>query len=114
MRAFFDRIISGTSGDPNEILSLRYAAGGLRAGHSVLTFLRARFDGVVYVPGVRISGRLTSFAILPDGVLRVSGPAAARGTLRVRSGRLSGELGGRRVRGTLGPDLFDLSLGLAQ
>jgi hypothetical protein len=113
LRGFFDQILSGAAGNPDDILSFRYEAGGLRAGRSVMTFLRARFDGLVYVPGVRISGRLTSLAILPDGVLRVSGPAAARGTLRVRSGKVSGELGGRRVRGGLGPDLFDLSLGFA-
>ena len=38
--------------------------------------------------------------------------AAARGTLRVRNGRVSGELGGRRVRGPLGPDLLDLTFEL--
>jgi hypothetical protein len=57
---------------------------------------------------VRLSGRLRSVSIFPDGVLRVRGRAAARGTLRVRSGVMSGRLGGRRVHGALGPDVFDL------
>ncbi|HEX5619605.1 MAG TPA: alpha/beta fold hydrolase [Solirubrobacteraceae bacterium] len=114
LRAFFDGLLAAGASDLDAFLSFRYAAGGLRAGRSVFTFSNARFSRLVYVPGVTISGRLRSLAILPDGALRVSGPAAARGTLRVRNGRASGVLGGRRVRGTLGPDLFDLAFGLLE
>ena len=87
---------------------LRFAAGGLRSGSYAFTPDRAALRRLEYVPGVRLSGRLRSVSIFPDGVLRVRGRAAARGTLRVRSGVMSGRLGGRRVHGALGPDVFDL------
>jgi hypothetical protein len=86
----------------------RYAAGGLRAGSYVFARDRAVLRSLVYVPGVTVSGRLRSVTIFPDGVLRVRGRAAARGRLRVHDGVMTGRLGGRRVRGRLGPDLFDL------
>jgi hypothetical protein len=55
-----------------------------------------------------VSGRLTSVLIFPNGVLHVRCRTAARGTLRVRDGVMFGQLGKHRVRGSLGPDLFDL------
>jgi hypothetical protein len=64
--------------------------------------------GVAYVPGVRVTGRLRTIGYSPDGVLHISGSAAARGLLRVRNGVVTGRLGGRHVAGRLGPDLFDL------
>jgi pimeloyl-ACP methyl ester carboxylesterase len=80
-------------------LDLFYAErGGLRGG-------RFNFDddgdtvlrGLVYVPGVKVSGRLDSFSY--QGTLRVSGSKAARGTLRIgRKGVVTGTLDGRAVK----------------
>jgi hypothetical protein len=66
--------------------------GGLRGGRYRLTRAGLELRGVVYVPGVRVSGRVGT-----RGVLRVRARGAS-GTLRVRSdGSLVGKLGGRRV-----------------
>ena len=77
--------------------------GGLRAGHyridgdNTLTL-----DGVAFVPGVTVSGRLEHFGERRQrGRLRVGGRAAARGVLRLRGGRVRGRLGGRPVRAGL-------------
>jgi pimeloyl-ACP methyl ester carboxylesterase len=109
LHLFFERLLTQPATDD----SFRYAAGGLRAGSSVFTLNRARLRRLIYVPGVRVSGRLRSVSIFPDGVLRVAGRAAAHGTLRIHSGVMVGRLAGRHVRGKLGPDLFDLALQLA-
>jgi len=72
--------------------------GGLRGG-SYSYGRGLALDGVVVVPGVRISG-----AERRDGTLalRVRGRAAARGAVRVtRRARLTGRLGGRRVAARL-------------
>jgi hypothetical protein len=114
LRSYFDLFSDRLLADSPRPGSLRFAEGGLRSGRYVLTPDRGRLRGLVYVPGVRVSGRLSSVAILPDGVLRVRGRAAAHGTLRVREGVMSGRLGGRHVRGTLGPDLFDLAFSPSQ
>jgi pimeloyl-ACP methyl ester carboxylesterase len=78
-------------------LALFYAdRGGLRGGSFVLGDEDIVFRGLVYVPGVKVSGRLNAFTY--QGTLRVSGSKAARGTLRVgRKGAVIGELDGRRV-----------------
>ncbi len=75
-------------------------APGLRSGYVTL---RVTDDGVVfglrnygYVPGVRISGRMTVGETW-HGQLTVSGPDAARGTLTIRDGVARGSLGGVRV-----------------
>ena len=74
-------------------LSLR--SGGLRAGWAGLTSAALTFSGYSYVPGVTISGRISS----SSRILRVGGRAAAHGTLRVGPQmQLSGVLGGKRVR----------------
>jgi hypothetical protein len=112
LQTFFQTVLLQLS-DSDALSAARLRAGGLRGGLSVLTFSRAKLRNLVYVPGVRVSGRLSSVAIFPDGVLRVRGGSAAHGTLRVRNGVMSGTLGGRHVRASLGPDLFDLSVDLA-
>ena len=72
--------------------------GGLRGGRYRYG-RRLTLDGVVVVPGVRISGREDRAGTLE---LQVAGPSAARGRIRVTGrGRLSGRLGGRRVRARL-------------
>jgi pimeloyl-ACP methyl ester carboxylesterase len=78
--------------------------GGLRAG-------RYRLDGdftlhltrVVFLPGVRVSGRLRRFEERGQrGRLRLSGPATPDGVLTVRGRRVRGRLGGQRVTARLG------------
>ncbi len=77
--------------------------GGLRAGHYGIDRQNTlTLDGVAFVPGVTVSGRLENFGGRSQrGRLRVSGGAAARGVLRLRGGRVSGHLGGRTVRAGL-------------
>ena len=59
-------------------------------------------SGVAFVPGVRLSGRIRRFGERRQrGRLRVSGPGAPDGLLRVRGTRVEGPLGGRRVRARL-------------
>ncbi|HEX8744165.1 MAG TPA: alpha/beta fold hydrolase [Thermoleophilaceae bacterium] len=80
-------------------LGLFYAErGGLRGG-------RFNFDddgdtvlrGLVYVPGVKVSGRLDAFSF--QGTLRVSGSKASKGTLKIgRGGLVTGTLDGRSIR----------------
>jgi pimeloyl-ACP methyl ester carboxylesterase len=55
-------------------------------------------------PGVQISGKVTLVDIGPpstfQGTVRVTGPAAVAGTLKItKAGRISGRLGGRTVSG---------------
>jgi pimeloyl-ACP methyl ester carboxylesterase len=74
--------------------------GGLRAGWAGLANQAVSFDHYSYVPGVTVSGKLTSQAI----ELRIGGSVAAHGTLLAdpRSvgpkKTLYGVLGGQRVR----------------
>jgi pimeloyl-ACP methyl ester carboxylesterase len=74
------------------------AGGGLRGG-SYRLGRRLRLQRLVVVPGVAVSGReLRSGALR----LRVRGSAAAHGRVEIsRRGRLTGRLGGRRVRARL-------------
>jgi pimeloyl-ACP methyl ester carboxylesterase len=69
--------------------------GGLRAGWASLTGKALTFHGYSYVPGVTISGRLTS-----QGVeLHVGGTSAAHGMLRLGTDKsLKGTLGGEHVQ----------------
>ena len=69
--------------------------GGLRAGHATHDSGGFRLRGVSYVPGVVVSGLLAT-----DGAadLRITGRAAARGTVHIsQDGHVTGRLGGRRV-----------------
>lgn len=71
--------------------------GGLRGGSLTIGDTALVLKAIVYVPGVKISGRLDSFTW--QGTLRVSGSKASRGTLTIgRKGVVTGELDGRRVR----------------
>ena len=69
----------------------RARGGGLRAGHySIDRDNTLTLDGVAFVPGVTVSGRLEHFGERRQrGQLRVSGGAAARGLLRLRGGRVT-------------------------
>ena len=74
------------------------SGGGLRGGSYALG-RRLSLRGLVVVPGVRVSGRELRSGTLR---LRVGGTAAARGRVSVSArGRLTGRLGGRRVRARL-------------
>jgi hypothetical protein len=80
------------SGQASNLTSVR--VGGLRAGWGETTQRALILRGYSYVPGVSVSGRLTPV----EATLRVSGPAAAGGTLRARAHEsLSGLLGGVAV-----------------
>jgi pimeloyl-ACP methyl ester carboxylesterase len=69
--------------------------GGLRAGWGGLVHGALVLRGYSYVPGVTVSGKVSS----GGGTLRIGGSAAARGVLRVGVlGTLTGVLGGRHVR----------------
>ena len=74
--------------------------GGLRAGHYRIDGDNTlELDGVAFVPGVTLSGRLEHFGERRErGRLRVSGRAAAHGRLRLERQNARGRLGGRRVR----------------
>jgi pimeloyl-ACP methyl ester carboxylesterase len=79
--------------------------GGLRAGYyridgeGTLTL-----DGVAFVPGVLLSGRLEGFGGQRQrGRLRVWGPATPDGLLSVRRRLATGRLGGIRVSARLAP-----------
>lgn len=80
-------------------------AAGLYGGKLVPARSQPAFRLVGYslAPGVKLTGRLQIVrGLLPLGVsgsVRVSGPAAAAGTIRVTRRALSGTLGGRRVSG---------------
>jgi hypothetical protein len=87
----------GALGAPIEAGGLR---GGTLRGALFGSVLRVRVTGLVYVPGVKISGTLTvdlASAAAPSASVRVAGRAAAGGTLKFRGGRFTGRLGGRPV-----------------
>jgi pimeloyl-ACP methyl ester carboxylesterase len=70
-------------------------SGGLRAGWAQLASGGMRFHDYTYVPGVSITGTLKT----ESADLRIGGPSAARGTLRLGPHHaLVGVLGGRHVR----------------
>jgi pimeloyl-ACP methyl ester carboxylesterase len=79
-------------------LNVGPGGGGLRGG-SYRYGQRLSMNGVVVVPGVRVSGSEEDSGTL---ALRIAGDAAAGGTVRVSTGgRLSGRLGRRRVSAQL-------------
>jgi len=81
------------SGGLGGSLSLR--TGGLRAGWAGLAGETLTFDHYSYVPGVTVSGKLSSQA----SELRIGGAAAAHGTLRLGPHKqLDGVLDGERVQ----------------
>ena len=79
-------------------LELIYAGrGGLRGGAFVIGDTALVLRGLVYVPGVKVSGRVDAFTY--EGTLRVSGSKASRGTLKIgRKGLVTGTLDGRAIR----------------
>ncbi len=73
-------------------------AAGLRSGTALASATGFRLRSVQYVPGVSVSGFVPA-ARTRSTTLRVSGRAAARGTITFHpDGIVTGRLGGRRVR----------------
>jgi pimeloyl-ACP methyl ester carboxylesterase len=91
--AAFELISALTSGRfLLDLLEVR--VGGLRAGWGKLSEGGLTLHDYTYVPGVRVSGKLSS----GHGILRITGSPRVRGTLRIgRRGTLHGVLGGQRV-----------------
>jgi pimeloyl-ACP methyl ester carboxylesterase len=77
--------------------------GGLRSGHyRIDSGNTLELNGVAYVPGVTISGRIENFLARKEhGRLRIGGRAGAHGLIRIDRFRIRGRLGGRRVHGNL-------------
>lgn len=82
-------------------IGLVKAAGLRRGSYSFVDSGRLAAHGASYVPGVRVSGWIANLGrtgdLEPRGVIRVAGPAAARGTLTVAGGVTRGTLGGHKV-----------------
>jgi hypothetical protein len=91
-----DQLISAsqTAGPEQAVLRV----GGLRAGYVRAGEEDLQAHGTVFVPGVRLRGRIT-FSDEPHGVMHITGHAAARGRLVFRrDGSVTGRLDGKRVR----------------
>jgi hypothetical protein len=73
--------------------------GKLVSARQGLAFTLTRYSDA---PGVLVSGKVTFSTVGPPvvftGRLRVSGPAAVAGTLRISKNTLTGTLGGRTVK----------------
>jgi pimeloyl-ACP methyl ester carboxylesterase len=78
--------------------------GGLRGGYMTVSSTGVRLHGVVYIPGVTVSGLIPSAVLLRHKTtgaaeLTIAGSAAAGGRLRLpESGSVTGRLGGHAVR----------------
>jgi pimeloyl-ACP methyl ester carboxylesterase len=80
--------------------------GGLRGGYAVLGATGVRLSGLSFIPGVSASGFIPGALLLSSrgasATLTVGGRTAAHGRLHFSSGnRVSGRLGGHRLRVTL-------------
>jgi hypothetical protein len=89
--------------DPDDPAAAR--GGGLRSGgYRIGRDGTLVLDGLSFVPGVTLSGRLRQFGVPSQrGRLRIGGSAATHGHLRVERRRFRGWLGGRRVGGAFDP-----------
>jgi hypothetical protein len=72
--------------------------GGLRGGHFFETLNSIALRNVVYIPGVRVSGLVGERG---GARLTIAGSKGSHGHIRIRGGRVSGVLGGRRVNGRI-------------
>jgi pimeloyl-ACP methyl ester carboxylesterase len=96
-----------SSGGLSQMHSLR--SGGLRAGWAQFTPRALTFHGYSYVPGVTVSGTISSGKVR----LSIGGSAAARGALRLGPHHaLVGVLGGRRVHLSSSPRATGAIVGL--
>ena len=85
--------------------AVNLAPPGLYGGRIKTTATGFRLVNYSVVPGVRLSGSLKiaggKVPLVFTGTVKVAGPSAASGSLRVSQGRVSGTLGGRRVSAKL-------------
>ncbi|HEY3865307.1 MAG TPA: alpha/beta fold hydrolase [Solirubrobacteraceae bacterium] len=72
--------------------------GGLRGGYAKLSTSKLQLTRFTFIPGVELSGTFpVSRGQLQTTTLRITGSSAARGTVRVGSGKqVTGTLGGKR------------------
>jgi len=72
--------------------------GGLRGGYAKLSTSKLQLTRFTFIPGVELSGTFpVSKGQLQTTTLRITGSSAARGTVRVGSGKIvTGTLGGTR------------------
>lgn len=76
--------------------------GGLRGGRITATFSstaeRVTLRGTEFVPGIRVSGTITSTRSSLRATMTVNGgPRSRRGTVRIVDNRLTATIGGRRI-----------------
>jgi pimeloyl-ACP methyl ester carboxylesterase len=91
------QVFLGIAADRRKAPRVGFRIGGLRAGTAQWTATGIRLRGVVYVPGVRVTG-FAPRAKTATTTVTVSGDAAERGTVRIApDGRITGRFGGRTV-----------------
>ncbi|HYM45203.1 MAG TPA: alpha/beta fold hydrolase [Solirubrobacteraceae bacterium] len=93
-----DRQVTAATLEADAELPVGSSFGGLRGGYARLEASAVLLKGFSFVPGVQLSG---TFPVrngeLRTATIRISGSQAARGTVRVGSGKkVSGTLGGKR------------------
>ncbi|MFI4993551.1 MAG: alpha/beta fold hydrolase [Solirubrobacterales bacterium] len=93
-----NRQVIGATLQANAQLPSGSSFGGLRGGDAKLSSSRLQLTRFTFVPGVQLSGTFpVSKGRLQSATLRISGAAAASGTVRVGSGKqVTGSLGGKR------------------
>jgi hypothetical protein len=94
-----------SEGEATWLQFLSFEAAGLYGGSVGDAPKGFRLTNYSIVPGVRVTGTVNfkpgKFPLVLSGRVRVSGSAAAPGSLRIRGGRASGTLGGRKVSAKL-------------
>jgi pimeloyl-ACP methyl ester carboxylesterase len=73
--------------------------GGLRGGRYFETTRSIVLRDVVYIPGVHVTGAVSQGG---SATLKISGKPASAGHIRIAHGRVTGVLGGTRIRGRIG------------
>jgi pimeloyl-ACP methyl ester carboxylesterase len=93
-----NRQVIGATLQANQALPSGSSFGGLRGGYARLRNGAVLLHRLSFVPGVELSGTFpVKDGRLQAATVSVGGSAAARGTVRVGSGKhVSGELGGKR------------------
>ncbi len=98
-----NRQVIGATLQANAQLPSGSSFGGLRGGDAKLSSSRLQLTRFTFVPGVQLSGTFpVTKGRLQSATLRISGAAAASGTVRVGSGK--------QVTGSLGGKHFDVNI----
>ncbi len=92
-----DRQVTAATLEADAELPVGSSLGGLHGGYARLESSAVVLHGLTFVPGVQLSGSFpVSNGQLQTSTVRVSGSAAAPGSVRIGSGKtVSGTLGGR-------------------